>query len=175
MTEISKGVPVVYRVFDDHGFCLYVGSTINFPQRLSEHTGFAKWWQKGITIDVRPYPTQAEALAAEAVAIVDLKPRFNVKGRGPRATWSAAQWVEVLCFSSASSTLSRWIGMRRDFTDAYPHIAEVVLPHVVLPPIYRHPCGCPGPGLECDHCTDFRAKWIKNVEDAEEFVRLRAA
>jgi len=74
------GVASVYRFFDRSGRLLYVGCTKNLITRLRGH-GFGErpspWWPLVSNWTYEPFGDHAEALAAEARAIVSEHPLFN--------------------------------------------------------------------------------------------------
>ncbi|MQA14998.1 MAG: hypothetical protein GEV09_12725 [Pseudonocardiaceae bacterium] len=80
---MTERFTVVYRAYDRFNLLLYVGITGNFVVRLSSHAegsgsewvGYVDW------IEIKRYATRAEALAAEATAILDEDPAFNIRGR----------------------------------------------------------------------------------------------
>lgn len=89
-----KGRPALYRVFDRSGRLIYVGQSINLPQRVSEHRS-QSWWWKPLTkkLRVKLHPTVEAAKAAEKVAIQEERPVFNSMGYGDwrdRPYWSPA-------------------------------------------------------------------------------------
>lgn len=68
----------VYRVHDQWGKLLYVGSSINVFKRMQEHQAYAEWWPYASTGTVTRYENRRMARKVEALAIRDEKPMFNV-------------------------------------------------------------------------------------------------
>ena len=73
-----KGFTSLYRMYDAAGTLLYVGMTGHIPVRLDQHGGNKPWWALVARIDVEHFPLRSEAAAAEARAIRDEKPKYNV-------------------------------------------------------------------------------------------------
>jgi excinuclease UvrABC nuclease subunit len=77
-----RGRPVVYRAYDKDGRLIYVGASHKLPHRVVEHR-FEAWWMRlNPRFVVKLYPTMDAAFAAEAVAIQEEQPAFNVKHTG---------------------------------------------------------------------------------------------
>lgn len=70
------GRHVVYRIYNADDRLLYVGYSGNWPRRLSNHKR-SPWASDAAWYNVRVYPTQREALAAERTAIVYERPAHN--------------------------------------------------------------------------------------------------
>lgn len=83
---------ILYRCYSEDGRLLYVGVTSNLPQRLATHR--KSWWGwQLVTHTVERFQTQAEAMAAEKVAIVAERPRFNRQGRwADRTAWTVEDY-----------------------------------------------------------------------------------
>lgn len=73
--------PCVYRTYDAAGNLLYIGcSTDLFSRFLSHSKSFdpiSAWWPLLATWTATPYPSHAEALEAERLAILAEQPSFN--------------------------------------------------------------------------------------------------
>lgn len=92
----------VYRMFDAHGQCLYVGKSIGTPvmQRLTQHlttinpTHRKPWRDEVKKVDVAAFDTEAEAVAEEALMIKRLDPKYNKAGKLPRGvqTLAGLEW-----------------------------------------------------------------------------------
>lgn len=85
----------VYRIYDDAGALLYIGSTDNVVRRIDGH--FKSQWscaenaalrERFASYDFEVFPTLAEARAAEKVAIHDEAPLLN-KMHNPK------RWTKV--------------------------------------------------------------------------------
>lgn len=80
------GPTVLYRHFNAGGELLYVGITgaHRGKQRWHEHAETKAWWSEVAHSTVSdPYPTRADALYAEACAIRDERPRYNIARPNP--------------------------------------------------------------------------------------------
>lgn len=79
---------VMYRVFDDTGRLIYVGSSRNWPGRLRNHESASWWFSLVAKIRVQVFPSKDAAQAAECVAIQEEQPAFNVHHTGRRGRFS---------------------------------------------------------------------------------------
>lgn len=70
----------LYRHFDAIGQLLYVGISNNAIARYMAHRRDSHWSLDIATITIEHYRTRAEAEAAEAIAIVEERPRHNIAG-----------------------------------------------------------------------------------------------
>lgn len=70
----------VYRVFDSEGTLLYVGCTINLPQRLELHSHRSWWYCKSHRVTTEWFDDRKDALREEARAIYTEAPAHNVRG-----------------------------------------------------------------------------------------------
>lgn len=70
----------VYRLFDEHGFLLYVGIAADVKARFSQHSKDKPWWPDVARWEVEWFRDRATAAAAEAAAIVEEGPAYNVSG-----------------------------------------------------------------------------------------------
>jgi hypothetical protein len=68
---------VVYRMYDEAGTLLYVGSSSNIGRRLSQHQSDTAWFPAVVRIDVEHHSELAAARAAEARTIVAEAPLMN--------------------------------------------------------------------------------------------------
>ena len=69
----------VYRCYDASGKLLYVGCTaMTIARRSADHRSARWWFTKVVKITKRRFPSKAEALLAEAIAIQRDKPQYNV-------------------------------------------------------------------------------------------------
>lgn len=81
----------VYRMFDAHGECLYVGKSINTPliQRLAQHLttinpSHRKPWAQDVRrVDAAAFDTEEAAAAEEYAMIKRLSPKYNKAGKLP--------------------------------------------------------------------------------------------
>lgn len=77
----------LYRYFDRRGALLYIGITTAGHARALGHWRTAKWWRRVATATFRHYRNESEARAAEAAAIYDELPLYNVAGHGFGEIW----------------------------------------------------------------------------------------
>jgi hypothetical protein len=68
----------LYRHFDAAGSLLYVGKSVKHLERLAQHRATAHWYDRIAVIKIERFPTEAEALAAEDVAIKTENPECNI-------------------------------------------------------------------------------------------------
>ena len=84
--EREAGIPTspktgLYRFFDARGQLLYVGISVRVANRLMEHRLGSRWFERVRSMTVEWYRTRSGALDAEAEAIHDERPQFNVAHR----------------------------------------------------------------------------------------------
>ncbi len=70
----------VYRHFDVYDDLLYVGISKSVMERTGSHELYSHWFDQVVTIKVTHYPTRALAMAAEALAIAEENPKYNIAG-----------------------------------------------------------------------------------------------
>ena len=97
---------MLYRLFDQDGGLLYVGISGRWVRRLVSHAARQGWWDDVASVTRQPFPSRSEALEAEAAAIRQERPRYNVQGqpqptpptRAPRSPvqTSGGYWMPVL-------------------------------------------------------------------------------
>lgn len=78
-TPLSESPCVLYRVFAASGVLLYVGVTVNYWARMANHQRSSPWWHRAYTITIKRYGRLAAGAAAEAAAIREEKPQYNVQ------------------------------------------------------------------------------------------------
>ena len=89
-----RGQPVTYRFWCD-GTLLYIGQTTDFERRIVEHAAEKKWWPYVTHYRVEEFPSPGAAISAEAAAIRDELPVFNIAGnRGDVAGRQRAFWKQ---------------------------------------------------------------------------------
>jgi hypothetical protein len=71
----------LYRLFDQDGELLYVGISGRWVRRLASHAARQGWWDDVASVTRQPFPSRSEALEAEAAAIRQERPRYNVQGK----------------------------------------------------------------------------------------------
>ncbi len=72
----------LYRLFDAEGVLLYIGIARNPDERMKYHIAFKRWWSEVARTDLEWFGDRAAALAAEAVAIREECPRYNIQVTG---------------------------------------------------------------------------------------------
>lgn len=68
----------LYRHYDVDGNLLYVGISLSSVHRLSQHRQQSHWFEQIRRVDVQHFASRTEALEAEAIAISEESPRYNV-------------------------------------------------------------------------------------------------
>jgi predicted GIY-YIG superfamily endonuclease len=71
----------LYRLFDEGGGLLYVGISGRWVRRLASHAAQQGWWDDVASVTRQSFPSRTEALEAEATAIRQERPRYNVRGK----------------------------------------------------------------------------------------------
>lgn len=72
--------PCVYRCRSKAGDLLYVGTTIKRRARMERHSRLRWWWPEVASIEYEEFPSAADALLAERIAIRDENPLHNRAG-----------------------------------------------------------------------------------------------
>jgi hypothetical protein len=73
----------VYRLYDADDILLYVGASTRPQTRFKQHSYDKTWWPDVQRNSVTWYPTKQDAFAAEAAAIEDEDPKYNIIHRMP--------------------------------------------------------------------------------------------
>ena len=68
----------LYRHWGEDGSLLYVGISCNVGVRTSQHAKAASWFYLVRNITVDNFPDRQAAMTAEAVAIFNEKPKYNI-------------------------------------------------------------------------------------------------
>lgn len=75
----QQGRPVhLYAYLDEDGSYLYIGQSYNLYARRHHHMARSPWWSGQEPVILASYDTRREALDAEAAAIRQHRPKFNV-------------------------------------------------------------------------------------------------
>jgi excinuclease UvrABC nuclease subunit len=77
LADISALPTCVYVAYDDDDRVLYVGATVNFRTRMSEHRASSAWWPLASRIEQELHPDRQTALTREAELIKQLDPPYN--------------------------------------------------------------------------------------------------
>lgn len=80
LQHLPAGI-AVYRCFGYDGELLYIGSTVNLPARIRQHSSTAKWWGDVLRIVAEPHNSVNAARYAESVAIAREAPLLNKLGQ----------------------------------------------------------------------------------------------
>lgn len=75
--QLNDRPHALYRFYDRTDVLLYVGITVDLPTRIKQHLSGKPWWSQVANMRVEHYPTRAEALEAERVAIETEGPLYN--------------------------------------------------------------------------------------------------
>lgn len=70
----------LYRFFDKDERLLYVGITNSMPRRAHQHSKKAQWHHHASLVTLEHFSSRQEALNAEAKAIKEEKPFYNIAG-----------------------------------------------------------------------------------------------
>lgn len=70
----------LYRLFDAEGQLLYVGIAFNPRDRWRGHCSTKSWWKQVDRREVEWHGSRSEALTAEAAAIIEERPLYNIAG-----------------------------------------------------------------------------------------------
>lgn len=120
--EFWAGRPALYRVYDASGRLIYIGASHNLPVRFRGHELNTWWYGLIAKVRIEVHPTREAALAAEAVAIQEEQPAFNIRGNG--RDWSdLSPWTLDdfrYCKQWLHSGLYRRVPMA-----ALPHLEEI--------------------------------------------------
>lgn len=69
----------LYRHFDADGKLLYVGISLSAITRLRQHREISPWFNQIRRVDIETHPDRDAAMNAEAKAISEESPKFNIK------------------------------------------------------------------------------------------------
>jgi GIY-YIG catalytic domain len=121
ITEVTAqveftGTPTaLYRLYDAQGVLLYVGITCNLKRRMGQHS-VRPWWPLVTRKTMTWYGTERDARAAEAVAIGDENPLYNMARpltedvtprHGKRSGWNRNRFPLLAWHPPAE--LSAWV------------------------------------------------------------------
>lgn len=71
----------LYRCYNATGELIYVGIAVNPDRRWNHHASRSPWWGEVTRRAVEWHDNRAKALTAEAAAIVDEHPKYNIAGK----------------------------------------------------------------------------------------------
>lgn len=69
----------LYRHFNAENELLYVGISLNAINRLGQHKDNSHWFDLICRVDIQNFNTKEEALDAETLAILNEKPKHNIR------------------------------------------------------------------------------------------------
>jgi len=69
---------VLYRYFAESGELLYVGISKTFANRAQQHNLGSSWFHDSVTVTLEHFETRKAALSAEAKAIKNEQPVYNI-------------------------------------------------------------------------------------------------
>lgn len=67
----------LYRHFNSAGMLLYVGVSLNYLVRTSQHASTAEWYEEVVNITIEAFQNREAALKAEKKAIKNENPKYN--------------------------------------------------------------------------------------------------
>lgn len=70
-------VTQLYRYFDIDGNLLYIGISVNFMVRASQHKSSSRWFDRISYVNVTHFPNRELAIRAERLAISNEMPIYN--------------------------------------------------------------------------------------------------
>ena len=69
----------LYRHFDEDGVLLYIGISLSSMHRLSQHQNASAWYGDIANMTIEKFDSREEVLIAEKNAIIEEKPKHNIK------------------------------------------------------------------------------------------------
>ena len=75
---MNNSSTVLYRYFAESGELLYVGISKTFANRAQQHNQGSSWFQESVPVTLEHFSSRKEALAAEAKAIKNEQPVYNI-------------------------------------------------------------------------------------------------
>lgn len=76
--RLKTSQPIIYRLYDEAGDLLYIGTTRRWlVDRLTAHRNAKPWWSEVSHVTIEPQRTPWGALDVERAAIRDERPRYN--------------------------------------------------------------------------------------------------
>lgn len=76
---MAKSPTQLYRHFNAENELLYVGISINAPNRQSQHKHASRWFKEVTRIEIESYEYREQALQIERNAIETEKPKYNIQ------------------------------------------------------------------------------------------------
>ncbi len=120
----------LYRHFDRWDTLLYVGISSDITYRIYQHEREASWANLITRIDVEHFDTREQALAAEAVAIRQEQPVYNIRGRASgrsgRGAWAIYEPSTGLADGWYFKYADAW-GMRSFYGEEHPDVEYVLV------------------------------------------------
>lgn len=107
----------LYRCFNSDNAPIYIGVTFDLGPRIAGHSLRSDWWTETVRVEVMWFDDREDALAAEARAIVEERPRYNIVpgrcGRLPKSAHSPSQSGVALAAWMAERQFDRWAAAGR--------------------------------------------------------------
>ena len=101
--EVRRNTHILYRCFNRKNALLYVGMTNHPESRFESHRKDKPWWNYVHQITMTSFSSRTELVRAEAKAIQEEKPRFNVvvpTGGLPSPNVNRNLWPEASRFGT---------------------------------------------------------------------------
>lgn len=86
----------VYEVFDGDGALIYIGSSVNVPQRMEGHVTGSWWSPQSKKVKAQVYPDTPTARTEEYRRIREKHPRWNIHRQATREHWTASHYEDYL-------------------------------------------------------------------------------
>lgn len=92
---MSEEQCALYRHFNAQGELLYVGISFRPLLRTKEHAALSGWTKEIANITINYLPTRKDAMAAEAKAVREENPLYNIRLRKPEKTSKLVRVTEL--------------------------------------------------------------------------------
>jgi len=146
--RVRERTHILYRCFNRKKLLLYVGITNDPEQRLKDHRMHKPWWQHVDHITLQTMPNRKALIDAEAVAIREEHPKFNILI--PKGTYvqrenfgrqAARLWPEASAFST--------------YVPEHGFLIDQTLEQQLYPCVECHARAiyCKGDTVSCELCT----------------------
>ena len=136
---------------------LYVGISLNVFARLSQHKRDKDWWDEITEITVKHYDTREQALDAEAKAIKEQDPQYNI-------AMNNGVYIEVDREAEIAKLESECVNptMSEDFTTKYNELKEKIM-HLSLEKLG---------GIELSRKYEFLPKYEESLNNPADVLKL---
>lgn len=122
----------LYRLFDAQGRLLYVGIAFNPRDRWRGHCSTKSWWQQVDRREVEWHDSRSEAQIAEAAAITEERPLYNIAGAEvsppavPPKPRKARSTIPDLADKELTAAGRRWHRSKTAFQQADSELRDLV-------------------------------------------------